>query len=132
MFHARDFGHDALERIDRLVLTEPLGYLDFIGLVSAARGVVTDSGGIQEETTYLGIPCLTMRPNTERPVTVDQGTNTIVGQDRVNILAAVDDALENGGKQGRVPELWDGKAAVRIKQVLNDWLRQQAPMVTAG
>ena len=94
---------------------------------------MTDSGGLQEETTVIGVPCITLRDNTERPVTVDQGTNTIVGQDRVKILAAVDDVLENGGKQGRVPELWDGKAAVRIKQVLNNWLRQQqTPMVAAG
>ena len=80
-----------------------------------------------------GVPCVTVRPNTERPVTVEQGTNTIVGQDREQILAVVNDVLNNGGKCGRVPELWDGRAAERIKRILNDWLQQQpAPLVVAG
>ena len=80
--------------------------------------MVTDSGGLQEETTALGIPCLTLRENTERPVTVTEGTNTIVGNDPVAIVAAALDALENGGKAGRVPELWDGKTASRIADVI--------------
>ena len=81
----------------------------------------------------VGVPCVTLRNNTERPVTVEQGTNTIVGQDRMQILAVVNDVLNNGGKNGRVPELWDGKAAERIKQILTDWLHQhRAPLIAAG
>lgn len=104
--------------LDRLRVIEPLGYLDFLGLQADARLVVTDSGGIQEETTALGVPCLTARENTERPVTVTEGTNTIVGTDPVRILAAVDDVLATGGKQGRVPALWDGQAGVRTAAAL--------------
>ena len=123
----------SIEKINPPELVEPLGYLDFLSLLADAGAVLTDSGGIQEETTYLGIPCLTLRPNTERPVTVDQGTNTIVGLDRVQILAALNDVLKSGGKCGRVPELWDDKAAERIKLIVNAWLQQQrAPLVAAG
>ena len=106
-----------------ILLLEPQGYLEMLGLISAARLVMTDSGGLQEETTALGVPCITLRNSTERPVTVDEGTNTIVGQDPDRILAAVSEVLGSGGKQGRVPEFWDGQAAVRIKAVLNDWLQ---------
>ena len=118
-------GLQALLESERIACLQPLGYLEMLGLVSAARLVMTDSGGLQEETTVVGVPCITLRNNTERPVTVEQGTNTVVGQDRKKILAVVDDVLENGGKSGRVPELWDGKAAERIKQVLNEWLQQR-------
>ena len=93
-----------------------------LGLMSGAHLVLTDSGGIQEETTALGIPCITLRENTERPITVTQGTNTVVGTDPQRIRDAFDDVMSNGGKAGRVPELWDGKAAVRIAQVLETWL----------
>ena len=118
---------------DRIACLQPLGYLEMLGLISGARLVMTDSGGLQEETTVVGVPCITLRDNTERPVTVDQGTNTIVGQDRGQIIAVVQEVLQNGGKSGRVPELWDGRAAERIKRILNDWLQQkQAPMVAAG
>lgn len=106
-------------RIQRL---PPLGYLEMLGLMSRARLVLTDSGGIQEETTALGVPCITLRENTERPITVEQGTNTIVGTDAVKIMAAVSDVLKNGGKAGRVPELWDGRAAQRIAAALCEWL----------
>ena len=106
-----------------ILLLEPQGYLEMLGLISEARLVMTDSGGLQEETTALGVPCITLRNSTERPVTVDEGTNTIVGQDPGRILAAVSEVLGSGGKQGRVPEFWDGQAAVRIKAVLNDWLQ---------
>ena len=95
-----------------------------LGLVSSARLVLTDSGGLQEETTVVGVPCITLRENTERPVTVDQGTNTIAGRDRELVMSIVEDVLRDGGKHGRTPELWDGKAAERIKQVLNDWLQE--------
>jgi len=104
----------------------PLGYLEMLGLFQAARLVLTDSGGIQEETTALGVPCVTLRDTTERPITVEHGTNTIVGNDPARILAAVDDVLRNGGKTGRIPELWDGRAAERIVTVLRGWLRSGA------
>lgn len=101
-----------------LQLTQPLGYLDFLRLMADARLVLTDSGGIQEETTVLGVPCLTLRENTERPITVTEGTNTIVGSDPQRIVAAALDVLETGGKIGRTPSLWDGHAADRIIDVL--------------
>ncbi|HAN56183.1 MAG TPA: UDP-N-acetylglucosamine 2-epimerase (non-hydrolyzing) [Betaproteobacteria bacterium] len=100
----------------------PLGYLAMLGLMKDARIVLTDSGGIQEETTALGVPCLTLRHNTERPATVDEGTNTIVGTDRKAILIAAEDILNGGGKAGRIPEYWDGRAAVRIAAILLQWL----------
>jgi UDP-N-acetylglucosamine 2-epimerase (non-hydrolysing) len=102
-------------------LTEPLGYLEFLNLMANARLVLTDSGGIQEETTILGVPCLTLRENTERPVTVTQGTNTVVGCEPGQIVKEVLAILDGGGKAGRVPELWDGQAAARIVQVLEKW-----------
>ncbi len=110
----------------RILILPPLGYLEMLGLMAHARLVLTDSGGIQEETTALGIPCITLRESTERPVTVEEGTNTIVGSNPVKILACFDDLLANGGKAGRVPELWDGKAALRIAAVIQDWLRADA------
>jgi UDP-N-acetylglucosamine 2-epimerase (non-hydrolysing) len=105
-------------RRPQLLLTAPLGYVDFLGLMAGAKLVLTDSGGIQEETTVLGVPCLTLRENTERPVTVDVGSNRVVGSDPVTIRAEVHKILEGGGKRGRVPELWDGRAAARIVDVL--------------
>jgi UDP-N-acetylglucosamine 2-epimerase (non-hydrolysing) len=105
-------------RAPGLLLSEPLGYLDFLRLMADAKLVLTDSGGIQEETTVLGVPCLTLRDNTERPITVAQGTNTIVGSDPDTIRAEVAKVLETGGKRGRVPERWDGLAARRIVEVL--------------
>jgi len=105
-----------------VVALPPAGYLEMLGLMQSARLVLTDSGGIQEETTALGIPCVTLRENTERPITVDEGTNTLVGQDPARIAAAVDDILRTGGKAGRIPELWDGQAAQRIAAVLRQWL----------
>lgn len=106
----------------RIVCLPPQGYLEMLGLMSKARLVLTDSGGLQEETTALGIPCLTIRENTERPITVEQGTNTMVGSDRFAILKAVDDILSGGGKRGRIPEFWDGQAAERIAEDLAHWL----------
>jgi UDP-N-acetylglucosamine 2-epimerase (non-hydrolysing) len=104
-------------------LLPPLDYLHMLALLQSAIMVLTDSGGIQEETTALGVPCLTLRPNTERPITVESGTNTIVGAERDRILAAARDVLRNGGKAGRIPELWDGHAAERIVAVIEDWFR---------
>ncbi len=85
--------------------------------------MLTDSGGLQEETTALGIPCLTLRENTERPITVEEGTNVLVGVDPGRIVAAAREALSGAGKTGRVPALWDGKAAERIAEVLRTWRR---------
>jgi UDP-N-acetylglucosamine 2-epimerase (non-hydrolysing) len=96
---------------------EPQGYLTMLGLMASARFVMTDSGGIQEETTALKIPCLTLRENTERPVTIDQGTNQLVGWETERILAGVE-AIASGQAESRRPELWDGKASARIAQVL--------------
>jgi UDP-N-acetylglucosamine 2-epimerase (non-hydrolysing) len=107
----------------RIYLLPPQGYLEMLGLMSKARVVMTDSGGIQEETTALGAPCLTLRENTERPITVDQGTNTLVGRDRDAILAALQSTLHGEGKAGRIPEFWDGTAAQRIAGHLFDWLK---------
>ena len=101
-----------------LRLTEPLGYLEFMKLVAHARLVLTDSGGIQEETTVLGVPCLTLRNNTERPVTVQEGTNVLVGMDPDRIVSAGLRALAGPAARGRVPRLWDGRAAARILDVL--------------
>jgi len=102
----------------QLRLTRPLGYLEFICLMSHARLVLTDSGGVQEETTALGVPCLTLRENTERPVTVTEGTNQVVGRDPERIVAAALQVLSGKSKAGGVPRLWDGHAAERIVEVL--------------
>jgi UDP-N-acetylglucosamine 2-epimerase (non-hydrolysing) len=105
---------ERIENIKGLRLIEPLGYIDFLGLYSTARFVLTDSGGIQEETTVLGIPCLTLRENTERPITVEIGTNTIVGTDPRRITEAAVAALDGRARRSSVPPLWDGHAADRI------------------
>jgi len=101
----------------RLLLAEPLGYLEFLSLVASARAVLTDSGGIQEETTYLGIPCFTLRDNTERPVTCSLGTNTLLGLDPMRI-AEIPALLDRGQPGGQIPPLWDGHAAKRLVEVL--------------
>ena len=105
-----------------LLITEPIGYLEFVALEDGARLVLTDSGGIQEETTVLGVPCLTLRTNTERPVTVTDGTNHIVGQDPQAIWAAVEKLLAEPAGVRRVPEYWDGKAAERVVQALLEFV----------
>jgi UDP-N-acetylglucosamine 2-epimerase (non-hydrolysing) len=101
-----------------LHLLDPLGYLDFLSLVAAARGVLTDSGGIQEETTFLGIPCLTLRDNTERPVTVEMGTNMLLGLAPERIYDVPELLQQASGHSARVPPLWDGHAAERIADIL--------------
>jgi UDP-N-acetylglucosamine 2-epimerase (non-hydrolysing) len=104
-----------------------------LGFLAGATLVLTDSGGIQEETTALDVPCLTMRDNTERPITVDQGTNTLVGRNRSHALECVDEILRTGGKRGRIPELWDGHAAERIVDELYAWLGLRSALrVTAA
>lgn len=102
---------------------EPLGYLDFLGLMAEARLVLTDSGGIQEETTALGVPCITMRNNTERPVTIEVGTNRIAGTAGEKIISACRDALTLGSRGYQIPELWDGHASQRVIDVIQKWLR---------
>jgi UDP-N-acetylglucosamine 2-epimerase (non-hydrolysing) len=117
----------------RVVVLPPQGYLEMVGLLGRAAVVLTDSGGVQEESTALGVPCLTMRANTERPITVEQGTNTLVGRDRALILKSVDEILRGGGKRGRVPELWDGRTGARIAAHLAQWLAPNAvEMAVAG
>lgn len=112
---------DRVQSMTNLRLIDPLGYFDFLSLYSTARLVLTDSGGIQEETTSLGIPCLTLRENTERPVTVELGTNVIVGTDTEKIVTAANAAL-NGASSSRLSQvpLWDGHAAERILDVLEE------------
>jgi len=122
--------HASVERhgLQRLLADVPLavipaqGYLEMVGLMRPATLVLTDSGGVQEETTALGVPCLTIRDNTERPITIEQGTNTLVGRAPAAIEAAVADVLAHGGKRGRAPELWDGQTAPRIARHLAAWL----------
>jgi UDP-N-acetylglucosamine 2-epimerase (non-hydrolysing) len=111
----QEFGlSDQIRNNRSLVLTEPLGYLDFLHLYSNSRLMLTDSGGVQEETTVLGIPCLTLRKNTERPITVTEGTNRVVGSDPETIKREALAALERPAGEPRVPELWDGQTAARI------------------
>ena len=117
------FGYTA--RLDGLHLLPPVGYLEMLGLMRDARMVLTDSGGIQEETTALGVPCLTLRETTERPITLVEGTNTLVGARPDAIRAAFGEVMSSGGKAGRVPEYWDGRAAMRIAYKLKEWLPQQ-------
>jgi UDP-N-acetylglucosamine 2-epimerase (non-hydrolysing) len=115
------FGlNDRVRSQSSLMLTEPLGYLDFLRLYSNSRLVLTDSGGIQEETTALGIPCLTLRNNTERPITITEGTNRIVGNDPEAIKRAALRTFEQGNVQARTPELWDGHAASRIVDAIEE------------
>jgi UDP-N-acetylglucosamine 2-epimerase (non-hydrolysing) len=115
----QQFGLQPLvDSINGLRLTEPFGYLDFLSLMENAAVLITDSGGIQEETTYLGVPCITLRENTERPITVEIGTNILCGS---NLLLAKEkclEAMKGEGKQGSIPELWDGKTADRIVKVV--------------
>ena len=117
---------DILESAN-IATSPPLSYLRAIGLMRAARLVVTDSGGMQEETTALGVPCLTVRENTERPTTIDEGTNTLVGTDPAALLKAVDDILAHGGKSGRIPHRWDGKASLRIADAVESFLAARSP-----
>lgn len=107
-----------------ILLTEPIGYIETIALTSTAKLVVTDSGGLQEESTYLKVPCLTMRENTERPVTETEGTNTIIGTDTVLLLKKFRQIMAGRYKKGRLPKYWDGNTAKRITQILRRKLLQ--------
>ncbi|MDY7010515.1 MAG: UDP-N-acetylglucosamine 2-epimerase (non-hydrolyzing) [Planctomycetota bacterium] len=107
-----------LEGMAGLRLINPVGYLDFLKLTSSARLVLTDSGGIQEETTILKVPCITLRDNTERPVTAEIGSNQIVGTNTENIISAYRQIIDGRGRESRIPDLWDGCAAERIVKIL--------------
>ena len=120
------FGLSGLLDPASMAILPPQGYLEMVGLMSRATLVLTDSGGLQEETTALGVPCLTLRENTERPITVEQGTNTMVGRDVQAIRLGVAEILAGRGKSGRVPEFWDGRAAERIAADLYSWLQAGA------
>jgi UDP-N-acetylglucosamine 2-epimerase (non-hydrolysing) len=115
------FGfNDLIDNSPGLILAEPLGYLDFLALSSQAKVIVTDSGGLQEESTVLGIPCLTARPNTERPITVSEGTSTLVSNNAGELRECLDAVLEGKYKLGKCPELWDGHAAERIAKIVSE------------
>ncbi|MFZ1290818.1 MAG: UDP-N-acetylglucosamine 2-epimerase (non-hydrolyzing) [Melioribacteraceae bacterium] len=116
-----DFG--LIEKISKnLILTEPIGYLDFLTLTSNAELIVTDSGGIQEESTYLGIQCITLRTSTERPITVEVGTNQLLGNDLEKAKKVALEILDGSLKKGNIPDLWDGKAAERITAIISEKL----------
>jgi UDP-N-acetylglucosamine 2-epimerase (non-hydrolysing) len=120
-------GAERLSTTPNLQPITPLGYDDFVTLLSDARLVVTDSGGIQEETTVLGVPCLTLRTSTERPVTVSEGTNVVVGMDPDRIGREVETILSGRAKRGRIPEGWDGHAGERIAEAVALFLRGTPP-----
>lgn len=111
----------ALPQSGRLMFLDPLGYLEFLALQRQAAVIITDSGGIQEESTFLGVPCLTVRENTERPVTVEVGTNILVGQNMRCLKDEIDRILGGEAKAGTIPPLWDGKASGRIADVIAAW-----------
>lgn len=119
-------GLNGLLDTSRILQLPPMGYLEMLGLMKDARVVLTDSGGIQEETTALGVPCITLRNNTERPITVDEGTNTLAGQEPERILAIFNDIMRAGGKAGRIPEFWDGQASTRIAEIIRGWLENHS------
>ena len=107
---------------DKILLLEPLPYLEFLGLMAKAKVVVTDSGGIQEETTYLSVQCITVRENTERPVTVDLGTNHLVVTDSGSVLNVFNPIINGELKNGIIPPKWDGKTGGRIAKIIKDFL----------
>lgn len=116
-----EFGFEnRINSMKNLIITEPLDYLNFMNLVVNSKMVLTDSGGIQEETTFLQIPCITLRENTERPITIEIGSNILVGIDRYKIIEESLKVLNNKSNQNQIPELWDGNAAERIVKILKD------------
>jgi UDP-N-acetylglucosamine 2-epimerase (non-hydrolysing) len=104
---------------------DPVGYLDFLGLQQHAAVVITDSGGIQEETTFLGVPCLTLRENTERPITIEQGTNLLIGQDMQRLRQEVTRIVSDRPRPRSQPPLWDGQASTRVVAVVERWLGER-------
>lgn len=119
-FH--EFGYQQAIENSQIIITEPLGYLDFISLAKNAHAVITDSGGVQEETTFLSVPCITLRQSTERPVTVTEGTNTMCELE-ISAISPILKAIDNRTyKSGAIPKFWDGKASERIAKEVNDFL----------
>ena len=115
------FGlEDDINKMANFIIIEPLEYPDFLNLVMNSKGVLTDSGAVQEETTYLGLPCITLRENTERPITLSVGTNILAGNDKKKILNAVDNILKERWNKGSLPELWDGKTAERVVRFIKN------------
>ncbi|MEO8936747.1 MAG: UDP-N-acetylglucosamine 2-epimerase (non-hydrolyzing) [Burkholderiaceae bacterium] len=127
-----EFGLGDAFDAQRIALLPPQGYLEMLGLMSKATLVLTDSGGLQEETTALGVPCLTLRENTERPITISEGTNTLCGTDARRIVDTALGIVATGGKRGRSPELWDGHAAVRIASHLAGWIAARDGRVSSA
>jgi UDP-N-acetylglucosamine 2-epimerase (non-hydrolysing) len=128
-----EFGiEERMAALPNLKLIEPLGYLDFLKLTAEAKVVLTDSGGVQEETTILNVPCITLRENTERPVTIAQGTNVLAGTETSKILAATNAVLTGPRRPARQPDLWDGRAAERIVQILAERLRKPSQIRAAA
>lgn len=117
---------------ERFLLLEPLGYLECLALQRSATAIVTDSGGIQEESTYLGVPCLTLRENTERPITIEEGTNLLIGHDMQRLHSEFDNILRGGAKRGRRPALWEGRASERIADILTGVAVQAQPIRKAA
>lgn len=116
------FGlNNKVNQIPGLIILDPVGYLDFLKLQMESSLVLTDSGGIQEETTFLGIPCLTLRENTERPITIEVGTNQLVNLDIRSIVTAIENVLSGNIKKGTIPKYWDGRTAWRVVDVLDHW-----------
>jgi UDP-N-acetylglucosamine 2-epimerase (non-hydrolysing) len=120
--HPRTKSRLEAKAVAGIHLIDPVGYLEFLALQRDARLVITDSGGVQEETTYLKVPCLTVRDNTERPVTITNGTNTLIGRNPKLLLETANARLDEPKRNGAVPELWDGHASDRIAAVITDWL----------
>ncbi|MGH1374010.1 MAG: non-hydrolyzing UDP-N-acetylglucosamine 2-epimerase [Cellvibrionaceae bacterium] len=114
----KEKGYWSALEAENIVLLKPQGYLELLGLMREATVVLTDSGGLQEETTALGVPCITIRKSTERPITITEGTNVLVGTEPEKILSALDDVMASGGKTGCIPKFWDGHSADRISEVL--------------
>ncbi|RLC53827.1 MAG: UDP-N-acetylglucosamine 2-epimerase (non-hydrolyzing), partial [Candidatus Cloacimonadota bacterium] len=109
-----------VKKMKNLHLIPPIGYYDFLKLQMSAKFILTDSGGIQEESTYFGVPCLTLRPNTERPITITEGTNTLVKLESDDIINEAQKILSGSIKKGKIPKFWDGKTAQRIVKIFKD------------
>jgi UDP-N-acetylglucosamine 2-epimerase (non-hydrolysing) len=117
----KEFGlEEMVKNMSNLLLTEPVGYYDFLKLQMEAKFILTDSGGIQEESTYFGVPCLTLRPNTERPITIWEGTNKLVKLETDDIINEANEILKGNTKKGKIPKYWDGKTAERIVKIFRD------------
>ena len=123
---------DSIGRPETFHIVDPIGYLDFLALEASAKFIITDSGGIQEESTVLGVPCLTVRSTTERPVTISAGTNTLVGVNSERLYQEVQYILDGNVKLGQIPPLWDGKAAERIVDIIKALFERQEHETSEG